>query len=586
MTRAAVGTLCTVLLLACALRVAQRGHPPAHNPLELWNTATVQISAENSGASIRCNVTVLKGAHTWVEVSWSGLRAGAYDDYIAVFPAGADPLESAPIKYQWAARSPSHLLLGAGATTFRLLNMRQDLRIALVRNGLQFPVIAAWSQVVKVAHPNQPMQGHLSLTGKQGEVMVQWVTRDKGKPAVRWAIQQQDQHVQVAAGDSLTYRRADMCGSPANSSGWMEPGWMHGAVMSELQPSTRYVYWYGDEELGWSEEQHFTSPPAVGPGSSVRLLAVADLGQAEVDGSMEASEMLASLATTARLAAEVDAGAQLLIHNGDISYARGFSSQWDAFWDQLGPTVRRVPYMTTVGNHERDWPHSGDRFPEQYDSGGECGVAYYRRTRMPTAAEDAPWFSFDFGPIHFLQYSTEHAFEPGSEQHAFIERDLASVDRGMTPWVVLGGHRPIYIDSTFYGLQPDGDQHVAQQLRDSLEPLLYRYQVDATWSGHHHSYQRTCPVLRGRCMGSEADGTAKAPLHLVIGHAGAGLTPNVHFLRPRIFKKVSLHHGYMVVEANATHLAHTVLSSFDGSLLDQVTLTKPAGWRVKPVDIA
>jgi hypothetical protein len=76
------------------------------------------------------------------------------------------------------------------------------------------------------------------------------------------------------------------------------------------------------QELGWSEEQHFTSPPAVGPDSSVRLLAVADLGQAEVDGSMEASEMLASLATTARLAAEVDAGAQLLIHNGDISCER------------------------------------------------------------------------------------------------------------------------------------------------------------------------------------------------------------------------------------------------------------------------
>lgn len=41
----------------------------------------------------------------------------------------------------------------------------------------------------------------------------------------------------------------------------------------------------------------------------------------------------------------------------------------------------------------------------------------------------------------------------------------------------------IYIDSTFYGLQPDGDQHVAQQLRDSLEPLLYRYQASGTASG-------------------------------------------------------------------------------------------------------
>lgn len=98
--------------------------------------------------------------------------------------------------------------------------------------------------------------------------------------------------------------------------------------------------------------------------------------------------------------------------------ARGFSSQWDVYFDQLGGTVRRVPYMTTgtavikielllppalfltglptvlscdragvppslvptglflpcgpaVGNHERDWPGSGDRFPAQYDSGGE-----------------------------------------------------------------------------------------------------------------------------------------------------------------------------------------------------------------------
>ena len=73
------------------------------------------------------------------------------------------------------------------------------------------------------------------------------------------------------------------------------------------------------QELGWSGEESFVSPPATGPGASVRLLAVADLGQAEVDGSMESSEMLPSLATTAALAAEVQAGAQLLVHNGDIS---------------------------------------------------------------------------------------------------------------------------------------------------------------------------------------------------------------------------------------------------------------------------
>ncbi len=59
-------------------------------------------------------------------------------------------------------------LLGAPRCSFRLLNVRQDVRFALVRNGLQFPAIAAWSEPVAVQQPNLPMQGHLSLTGVPG----------------------------------------------------------------------------------------------------------------------------------------------------------------------------------------------------------------------------------------------------------------------------------------------------------------------------------------------------------------------------------------------------------------------------------
>ena len=39
--------------------------------------------------------------------------------------------------------------------------------------------------------------------------------------------------------------------------------------------------------------------------------------------------------------------------------------------------------------------------------------------------------------------ATEHLFEPGSPQHAWLEADLAAVDRSITPWVILGGHRPV-----------------------------------------------------------------------------------------------------------------------------------------------
>jgi hypothetical protein len=80
-------------------------------------------------------------------------------------------------------------------------------------------------------------------------MMVQWVTRDAGKPSVRWG-NASGQLMHTALGDSSTYTAADLCGAPANTSGWMDPGWLHGAVMEGLQPGTRYWYQYGDEVCG------------------------------------------------------------------------------------------------------------------------------------------------------------------------------------------------------------------------------------------------------------------------------------------------------------------------------------------------
>jgi hypothetical protein len=43
-----------------------------------------------------------------------------------------------------------------------------------------------------------------------------------------------------------------------------------------------------------------------------------------------------------------------------------------------------------------------------------------------------------------LSFSTEHNYSKGSEQWAWIEEDLKSVDRTITPWLLVQGHRPIY----------------------------------------------------------------------------------------------------------------------------------------------
>ncbi len=77
----------------------------------------------------------------------------------------------------------------------------------------------------------------------------------------------------------------------------------------------------GVQAHGFSQEASFQAAPTIGPESHVRFLAIADMGQAEIDGSNEESEMIPALNTTRLMTAEAD-DKQLLIHNGDISYAR------------------------------------------------------------------------------------------------------------------------------------------------------------------------------------------------------------------------------------------------------------------------
>ena len=69
-------------------------------------------------------------------------------------------------------------------------------------------------------------------------------------------------------------------------------------------------------------------------------------------------------------------------------------------------------------------------------------------------------------------------YAAGSEQHAFVMQDLKGVNRSLTPWLVVGGHRPFYIDYT-NNMEPDGDQPVATALREAFEDAFYDYQVSA-----------------------------------------------------------------------------------------------------------
>ena len=79
----------------------------------------------------------------------------------------------------------------------------------------------------------------------------------------------------------------------------------------------------------------------------------------------------------------------------------------------------------------------------------------------------------------------------GSEQHSFVLKDLANVNRSLTPWLVVGGHRPFYIDST-NNMEPDGDQPVATALREAFEEAFFKYQVPVSPTFRTDKMQFAC----------------------------------------------------------------------------------------------
>jgi hypothetical protein len=288
---------------------------------------------------------------------------------------------------------------------------------------------------------------------------------------------------------------------------------------------------------------------------------------------MQEAAMAASLNTTTAIRAELSE-TQLIHHIGDISYARGYMSQWEQFHAQVADIVSRVPYMLGIGNHERDWPNSGSAVGGT-DSGGECGVAYETRFPMPTAQTDQPWYAYTFGVVYTIVMSTEHAFDPASPQYAFFVSALAMINRTQTPWVIFSGHRPLYIDSTNYA-PGDGDQTVATAMRASFEDLLNEHQVDVVFGAHHHSYQRTCPVYKGTCRTPGPDGYA-APVVVDLGMAGADNSNDVSPIKPAIFVSVNDYtHGFTRIRANMTSFTLQYIEGAQKNVLDEFTLVKKA----------
>ncbi len=245
-----------------------------------------------------------------------------------------------------------------------------------------------------------------------------------------------------------------------------------------------------------------------------------------------------------------------VLHCGDVVDDGYSKNQWlrDLF-EPMSGLLAHAPVYPVIGNHERN------------------SHFYYDYFHLP---QPEYYYTFTFGNAEFFMVDTNKPCGPGTEQWAWLERDLA---KSTATWKFVAHHHPCFTSDeddygdTIRGLKnpPDiaepsfrGDRNARQ-----LVALYEKYGVDIVFQGHIHVYERTWPILDMRIN------QAKGIRYITSGGGGGGLehpAPNkawfsLHVNRAHHVCYAAVHDRTLVFKAIDT----------DGRMFDAFELTKPEG---------
>jgi hypothetical protein len=362
--------------------------------------------------------------------------------------------------------------------------------------------------------------------------VVVWTTRENGAADVRYRVGTAAPIPVPAQSRRFT----------AATTGFGFDFYQHEATLQGLSASTRYTYdvFVGNVDATPSRTDAFTTAPLTGTGT-VRFIAFGDSGVGSTAQRQLASRMTADTFN-------------LALHAGDIAYGNSGGSgggsyrQFDDWvFGIYGPWMRSRPLFPSIGNHENEVA-AARPYRDVFVLPRHGATAAF-----PDHAER--FYSFDYGPVHFVSLDTETAFQTLARrqaQLAWLDADLAATAQ---PWKVVFCHRPPYSASPHHGSD--------LAIRAAFAPIFEARGVQLVISAHEHDYERTRPL-----RDHTADG--QAVTYVVTGGGGAPLHPSG--IGPWTAFSASRHHYMRGLVVNCNMSLSAV--GLDGVVFDRVVLNR------------
>ena len=222
------------------------------------------------------------------------------------------------------------------------------------------------------------------------------------------------------------------------------------AKITGLEPDTVYCYTLRTAAGPLSERIGMRTAPPPTSTRTVRFLAFGDSGGGGAD-------QFALLEQMKKFPYD------LIIHTGDIAYDSGTLAEFeDNVFSVYSELFEHIPFFPAAGNHDYE-TLQGAPFRDVFSLPGDS---------------DEKWYSYDYGPIHFVAIDTEADY---ATQAKWLDADLAATKQ---PWRVVYMHRPPY---------SSGEHGSDLKLRGLLAPVMEKHHVQLVLAGHDHDYERMKP---------------------------------------------------------------------------------------------